>query len=88
MKEFCFTVHICEQNESDDSIVKFITPDKITKEMLEKEIQETISRYSYIEDGYDDIEKMVDDMLDTIAENLHGLWSYCDIVKPVMISFE
>lgn len=88
MKEIYFMVHVYERSEGDDSIVKFIVSDKITREILEKEIQETAGRYSYDDDGYDDVEKMIEDILDTVAESLHSLWSYCDTIKPVTINLE
>lgn len=81
MQEIYFRLHVHKQDEKDDSIIKFNVPDNISEKAFANELNQIISRYSYDEDGYNCVYEMIDDILDTVAKSIGGLWSYYTTIE-------
>ena len=80
MNEYYLRIHVFERDDEDDSIVKFVVPDSITKEKLNHTIDDVVETFSLSDRDDEDIDDMADEILDSVAKQLGCVWSSCDML--------
>ena len=86
MNEYYIRVHYYEHADMDDDFVLFVVPKTVSHEQLLNTIIEVKSNYT--EEEYGDTLEMTDDIMESVADRLKGLWKYVPSCATVQIGYD